>query len=517
MSVSEHAAARRAVEPSPSAAAAASEGPLPLLALRTRAPAPRDVRTTGFCTPVELAAHFDRVAFFGPDGSGRTELAGELARSAGDVLSVALSPGDDVGASKLVRAAARRWPAARLVTVGSRALARALAGDGFHMAPLEPLAVADVAAAARVDEDEVAASGLTLPWEASWAYAYAAERVSWPRNRYDVDRFAADSLARAQPAGAATRRRLAVLGAVEAARAALARSNVEAAARAILALVPDRAERLEAARMAADTAARDRSADLRASAAAALGGSLAGSQLVVRVALASFATDGADEALGHAIVDRIERDPAMEPETRIELCELLGSVGDPRISLDALPVPGGRLLGRHPVTVGQYRPFVAAGGAVPDDWVGQLRHPARPVTGVSWHDAAAFAAWIGERNGRACRLPSSDIWTAAASHDAGPYPWGAAEPDPERLNFAQVVGHCTPVLAYPAGAGPHGHLDLVGNAWEWCADGDETGRTVRGGGWYTKADYTRSDYEFAFHPDNRFHDLGFRLELGPAS
>ncbi|MFJ1958791.1 hypothetical protein ACIOGT_38265 [Streptomyces microflavus] len=61
------------------------------------------------------------------------------------------------------------------------------------------------------------------------------------------------------------------------------------------------------------------------------------------------------------------------------------------------------------MTVAQFEPFVNSGAFArdaiagrepgdggprmcPDDWSHQLRRPSWPVTGVSWYEAAAFAA-----------------------------------------------------------------------------------------------------------------------------
>jgi|GEM_PF-1894658 len=200
-------------------------------------------------------------------------------------------------------------------------------------------------------------------------------------------------------------------------------------------------------------------------------------------------------------------------------------------------------IARNPVTVGEYGRFVddggygvkqhwKAGGFGKDDkpagWDEQKGHPNRPVTGVSWYEAAAFAAWAG------LRLPTEAEWERAArGNDGRPYPWGDDDPTPSRANYDGQIGHATPVGVYPRGAAPEGVLDLAGNVWEWCADdwhgnyegaprdgsawtgaGESGARVLRGGAWSYVAIYLRSAIRYRDRPGGRFSDIGFRLAAG---
>ncbi len=94
----------------------------------------------------------------------------------------------------------------------------------------------------------------------------------------------------------------------------------------------------------------------------------------------------------------------------------------------------------------------------------------QPVLHVSFHEAAAYAAWAGKR------LPTEIEWEYAARYDPASgrtrrFPWGDEDPTPERANLDQRHLQPAPVGAYPAGATPLGVHQMIGDVWEWCDDG----------------------------------------------
>lgn len=118
----------------------------------------------------------------------------------------------------------------------------------------------------------------------------------------------------------------------------------------------------------------------------------------------------------------------------------------------------------------QYAKFLAASNyPVPATWKND-RFPENeaqlPVTGVSWEDASAYAAWAGKR------LPTEEEWEfAARGTDGRMYPWGA-QPQPGLSNIDDTGSKKTrPVRigSYPDGKSPFGILDMSGNVWEWTS------------------------------------------------
>jgi formylglycine-generating enzyme required for sulfatase activity len=213
----------------------------------------------------------------------------------------------------------------------------------------------------------------------------------------------------------------------------------------------------------------------------------------------------------------------------------------------ALP---GYAIAKYPVTVGEFRAFVDAGGyqsgrywtvagwewcqaegrTRPDYWddEGWAGDDRLPVVGVSWYEATAYCRWLSEATGRTYRLPSEAEWEKAArGTDGRLYPWGDVFDASYCNTRAGGMERTTPVGQYsPSGDSPHGCVDMVGNVSEWTLsrfnpypyaadDGrdDPEGdveRATRGGSWHSpdfRARATSRGMNDPFFTDN---DLGFR-------
>jgi formylglycine-generating enzyme required for sulfatase activity len=250
----------------------------------------------------------------------------------------------------------------------------------------------------------------------------------------------------------------------------------------------------------------------------------------------------AADALGRAGDGRlqVENWVSLEPTTiNIDPTQMaLNIVDDPDVqavsesaeTLSALSQPGSRsprrirpfAIGKYPVTVVEFSQFVKGGGyederwwrgcfgkwTAPRDWPDQLAYPSRPVTGVSWNEAEAYATWAG------ARLPSEVEWErAAGGRESRRYPWGNERPEPFLANFSMLVGHPSPVGIFPAGATREGVQDLAGNVWEWCMNPVRSSpyRVLKGGSWLQEGEALGISTRMITQPLTRADSVGFRI------
>lgn len=232
-------------------------------------------------------------------------------------------------------------------------------------------------------------------------------------------------------------------------------------------------------------------------------------------------------------------------------------------------------LGRHAVTIGEFRTFVEATGYCTEaesDGTGgygycprlgdffEVRKPEyswrntgfaqaddHPVVNVSWHDAVAFCTWLSQREGAQYRLPTEAEWEYACragttsryhcgdepeslvsvanlfdAHGAGALPaW-------RRFALAASDGYSftAPVGSFRPNA--FGLCDMHGNVWEWCGDWfaphaadpqtDPTGpneqpagRVIKGGDWYHDWSFARPAQRYPIPPMLTRRHGGFRV------
>jgi formylglycine-generating enzyme required for sulfatase activity len=198
-------------------------------------------------------------------------------------------------------------------------------------------------------------------------------------------------------------------------------------------------------------------------------------------------------------------------------------------------------LGIDPVTQGQYRSIM---GPHECHFKGS---DDLPVESVSWLDAVAFCNKLSEREGQepcyriegdkvtviggnGFRLPTEAEWEYACRAGSETlYPFGD---DPKKLGEYAWYSDNAGGQTHPVGqktANAWGLRDMLGNVWEWCADGydekyyvaspgaDPPGaakvspRVIRGGAWVRRAEYCRPALREGSTPELRGNGLGFRV------
>jgi formylglycine-generating enzyme required for sulfatase activity len=215
------------------------------------------------------------------------------------------------------------------------------------------------------------------------------------------------------------------------------------------------------------------------------------------------------------------------------------------------------LIDRHEVTNAEFARFIAATAYVTTaeregagwifrggdrDWSyvagADWRHPLgagssiekasdHPVVLVSWYDASAYAKWAGKR------LPTEAEWEVAArgglapgaeplrdlSRDSSANVWQGRWP--QRNEQKDSFFYTAPVASFAPNR--IGLYDMLGNVWEWTADGygsSDTLRVARGGSWFCSRNYC-SAYRPGFRgkspADHAFNNVGFRCVIEPAA
>jgi formylglycine-generating enzyme required for sulfatase activity len=201
-------------------------------------------------------------------------------------------------------------------------------------------------------------------------------------------------------------------------------------------------------------------------------------------------------------------------------------------------------LGRHPVTVGQWRQFARATGWESQsdvDWraPGFAQDDAHPVVGVSWHDAQRYLRWLSDKTGQTYRLPSEAEWEyACRAGTKTAFSFGDTI-STEQANYdGNYVYNGGPRGEFRQGTSkvdafqpnPWGLFDMHGNVWEWAQDvvhdtyagapsdgsaweegGDQARRILRGGSWLYNPRYLRSAVRNGYSALLANDIVGFRV------
>ena len=232
------------------------------------------------------------------------------------------------------------------------------------------------------------------------------------------------------------------------------------------------------------------------------------------------------------------------PESERSNCDWCDNEGP----LHEVEISTGFWLGKHEVTVGQFRRFVAETGYDAgdgcwayenDEWEhhsdrnwrnpGYAQADDHPVVCVSWEGMDAYAKWLSVETGVVYRLPSEAEWEYACR--AGTQTrWSFGDDEDQLEDYAWYSGNNSPWGTKAVGGkSPNAWRlhDMHGNVYEWVQDwydedyykslprenpqGPEDGeyRVVRGGDF--RAHGVRSAFRWGSRPTGRINFVGARL------
>lgn len=197
---------------------------------------------------------------------------------------------------------------------------------------------------------------------------------------------------------------------------------------------------------------------------------------------------------------------------------------------------GSFYIGRHEVTVKQYRNFCTQTQRIfpsAPSWGWQDNYP---IVYVSWEDAMAYCEWLSTVTGKSFRLPTEAEWEFAArgGKNNSVYEYAGSN-NPDEIAWYESNAKTSGAHSVKQKkANELGLFDMSGNVWEWCYDnygetyyqttpaenpkgpGSAISRVIRGGSYFTSAEEIRVANRYAnFQTNRQGIDFGFRVVQDP--
>jgi formylglycine-generating enzyme required for sulfatase activity len=187
-------------------------------------------------------------------------------------------------------------------------------------------------------------------------------------------------------------------------------------------------------------------------------------------------------------------------------------------------------VGRTDVTFAEWDICVAAGACPKVSDAGWGRGD-RPVVLVNWEEAKGYAAWLKRMTGKDYRLLSETEWEYAA-RTGNQGRWSFGDDEHQVHDYAWFRGNSSDQIHPVAKKKPSafGLYDMHGNVWQWVEDCyhnsyqgapsngsqwvegcSEDKRVVRGGSWFSAADYVRSALRYRHSSYSHVDNVGFRV------
>ena len=130
-----------------------------------------------------------------------------------------------------------------------------------------------------------------------------------------------------------------------------------------------------------------------------------------------------------------------------------------------------------------------------------------PVSGISWYEAAAYAAFVGKS------LPTGQHWGLARGEYTSLIRWPQLGGYAVFAPFSNFEGKGPVAVGSLPGITSYGAYDMAGNVREWCWNETSGGKLMRGGAWNDNP-YRFTELAGA-PPFDRSSQNGFRCALYP--
>jgi serine/threonine protein kinase/cephalosporin-C deacetylase-like acetyl esterase len=205
------------------------------------------------------------------------------------------------------------------------------------------------------------------------------------------------------------------------------------------------------------------------------------------------------------------------PNDLVRVLDVKGSIPPGMVRVRGAQTPLGRLddffIDRYEVTNKQFKAFIDSGGysdrrywkpefikagrvlmweEAMAEFVDQTGRPGpatwqagdypdgqgdHPVSGISWYEAAAYAAFVGKS------LPTGQHWGLARGEYTSLIRWPHLGGFAVFAPFSNFEGKGPVVAGSLPGITSYGACDMAGNVREWCWNETAAGRLMRGGAW----------------------------------
>lgn len=146
-----------------------------------------------------------------------------------------------------------------------------------------------------------------------------------------------------------------------------------------------------------------------------------------------------------------------------------------------------------------------------DSLIGDVR---MPVTNVSWNDCQQFVRKLQSLTGLVFTLPTEAEWEYAARKNGDDCKYAGSD-NPEAVASFDANADDKPMIIGKHDPNALELYDMSGNVSEWCEDGGENKKIIRGGSFMSSKEEITVTYADAASIETRSKAIGLRLVLNP--